>query len=385
MEKSGGLAENRQGKGNKKKKLIILAAALIFFLIAGAELLYQYYRHPASILQPGRALEGVDWEHEVARDFDKDLVNIALLGFDRTASRDRRYRLYRPDTIMIASINFRTRQVAVASIPRDSYVRIVGTDAYDKINTAYMYGHDSSDGEENRHQSGIQTTLRTIQNFLGGVPLHYYFYIEMDALVEIIDRLGGIEYEVDLQVREPGDNRLLLDRGLQILSGKQFLDYVRFRGVGGDFGRIDRQHNILLAAFSQLKERGKLTDIPAVYRTLTENVETNLTAAQIGSLALFARELDLSSVSFFSFPGSAQYATRGGQDILYLVINEKARVELIKAIFGVEVAENTQIVLPGKRASAGLGSGEELPSPVEELPSPGEELPSGEDLLTSAE
>ncbi len=336
----------------RRRKKIFLAAALVLILVViGGEALYSYLRHPSRLLKSGNGLEGVDWEHEVAKNFDKDTINIALLGFDRTASRDRQYRIYRPDTIMIASLNFRTQKVAVVSIPRDSYIKIAGTDVYDKINASYMYGYDLLAGGEDRHQSGINTVLRTIQDFLGGVPLHYYLSVDMDAVVEMVDKLEGIEFEVDVQVREPGSNHLLVDRGLQNLSGQDFLSYVRFRGVGGDYGRIDRQQKILLEAFRQLREKGRLTDIPQLIHTLTERLETNLSPAQVASLALFGKEMDPAGVSLYAFPGSSQYAPQGDLDIFYLVINEKARVELIKAIFEVAVAEKAQIVLPGKRAS----------------------------------
>lgn len=338
----------------KRKKKMILAAALVLFLvILGGEALYSYLRSPSRVLKPNYDLEGVDWENEVTQNFDKDIVNIALLGFDRTAYRDKQYRIYRPDTIMIASLNFRTKQVAVASIPRDSYVRIAGTDVYDKINSAYMYGHDMLSTGDNRHQSGLSTVMRTIQEFLGGVPIHYYVSLDMDAVAEIVDTLGGVQFEVDVQVRHPANNRLLVDRGLQTLNGEKFMDYVRYRGVGGDFGRIDRQQKILLDAFRQLKDKGRLTDLPRIFHALTERLETNLTPAQAASLAFFAQEVDLAGVNMYAFPGSSQYAPHGDLDVFYLVINEKARVELIKAIFGAAVAERQQISLPGKRASVG--------------------------------
>lgn len=345
-------AKRRLGRREK----ICLAAALVLVLaVLGGEALYSYLRHPSRLLKPGPGLEGVDWENEVAQNFDRDIVNIVFLGFDRTASRDRHYRIYRPDTIMIASLNFNTRTVAVVSIPRDSYVKIAGTDLNDKINAAYMYGHDLLAGGAERHQSGINTVLRTIQEFLGGVPLHYYLALDMDTVVELVDKLGGIEFAVDVPVREPGSNALLVEAGLQNLGGREFLDYVCFRGIGGDYGRIDRQQKILLETFRQLQEKGRLAGLPKLIHGLTANLETNLSPAQIASLALFGKEVDPTGINLYAFPGSPALAALDGQDVFYLVINEKARVDLIRTIFGVETAARDQIALPSGNRSGPAG------------------------------
>lgn len=376
------MADNRNPLNKKPVKFIILGVCLIG-LVAGGLALYYYANHPLRVLKPDNSLEGIDWEHEVARYFDRDIVNILLLGFDRTASRDKRYRLYRPDTIMIASLNFKTKKATLVSIPRDSYVKISGMEGYDKINSAYMYGYEYLGSEGNRHQSGLNTVLSTVQDFLGGVPIHYYIKMDMDAVVAIIDQLGGFDYEVEVQVREPGSYQLLLDKGRQHLNGSQFLDYIRFRGVDGDFGRIERQQSILISAFNQLKQAGRLTDLPPIVRSLTERVESNLTWSQMAALALFGREVDEGDIKSLVFPGSSQYASRGGQDLFYLVINEKARVEIIKLVFGVQVDENPQIVLPGRTVPA-------KPSyPSENAEKPGEsgyphyqqDLPSEQDFL----
>ncbi len=328
-------------------KAIALGVCLIG-LLAGGLAFYRHANPPYRVLKQNSRLPGIDWEHEVARHYDPDIINILLLGFDRTASRDTRYRLYRPDTILIASLNLRSKRSALVSIPRDSYVRISGMEGCDKINSAYLYGYECLGSEGNRHQSGLDTVLGTVQEFLGGVPIHYFIKLDMDAAVEIIDKLGGIDYEVEVQIKEPGSNRVLLDRGEQHLDGSRFLSYVRFRGVGGDLERIERQQNILISAFNQLRKAGRLTDLPALVRTLTERVETNFTRAQMAALARLGREMGEVNIQRFLFPGNPQYCTREGRDIFFLIANEKARVEIIKLVFGAQVEENPQIVLSGK-------------------------------------
>ena len=137
---------------------------------------------------------------------------------------------------MIASLNFKSNEVSLVSIPRDSYVKIAGTEIYDKINHSYMYGHGLPDVKD-PHQSGIDTTIRTIEDFLGGIPIHYYVTVDMDGVREVVDQVGGVYFDVKYPVRSDyGRGYLMLDQGYQLLDGKKFLIFVRDRSVGGDFG-----------------------------------------------------------------------------------------------------------------------------------------------------
>ena len=317
-----------------KIRKFVTAIMLLTALTVGA--LFVFLLNPSFIF---KVAGGETLVPGVEDTFDRDRVNIVLLGFDRSAARAADSQIFRPDTIMIASLNFRTGELSLANISRDSYVKISGTEIYDKINHAYMYGYQAP-GAEDPHKSGMETTLKTIEDFLGGVPIHYFVSVDMDGVVEVVDTLGGIEYAVEYPVRADfGRGELLLDAGLQQLNGHQFLTYVRDRSVGTDTGRSQRQQQILIAAFSQLKNQGKLKDIPAVYQSVKDNLDTNLNPAQVASLAFFGLQVDQNEIKTYLFPGSIQ------GEVSYIVIDEKKRVELIKEIFGVTVAERPQMNL----------------------------------------
>lgn len=359
-------------------RYLLLPGAIAAFLFFGGAALWALWKHT---LDPEDAFTDEDWHHC----FDQKVVNIALLGFDRNAARDRYYRLYRPDTIMIAVVNFKKGSVSMVNIPRDSLVKINGTESYDKINHSYMYGHDRP-GVEDPHRSGMETLLKTIEDFLGGIPVHYYVSLDMDGAAEIVDKLGGFYYEVDVEVRSNmGRGRLLLEKGYQHLDGKKFLHYVRYRSpaTGGDLGRTQRQQQILVAAFRQLRSQGRLSELPGLFRTLQENVETNLSLRQIAALALFGTRVDPDSIKVYVFAGETQYAPRGNIDALnYWVIDEKARVRLIKEVFGVRVAQRPQMSLPGPRKPekpadpSKPARPDETPVENQPPPPPAEPLPS---------
>lgn len=362
-------------KLNRKKVLII---SLIMAVAAAAVCAGFYLSSPARLFKIGG-------EGGTSEELAAGRLNIALLGFDGDKHRGKTSSVFRTDTIMIASLDLKGGRVSLASIPRDSYVKIAGTNRHDKINHAYVHGYNAGKGQD-RHQSGLDTVIRTIEDFLGGIPVHYYVTVDMDGVAAVVDRVGGVYFDVPHQVRtDYGRGRLLLDKGYQLLDGKKFLNFVRDRSVGGDFGRASRQQEIMVEAFRQIKAKGKLCDIPALYRSLKNNVKTNLNAAQIAQLAVFGMKVKPDQIATRVFTGNSRYAASGGVNISYVVIDEKRRVELIREVFGVQVAERSQAVLPAPiqrpKPSEPVPSGP-LPSdppPVVEEPADWEEPGKGEE------
>ena len=106
---------------------------------------------------------------------DNELL-VLLVGVDKNpnnASAD----FTRTDTIMLCKVNSETGKVDILSIPRDSRIKI--RDEFTKANHAHAYG-------------GIELTLQSLRNFLG-IDIDYYAEINYDAVVKIVDALGGVD------------------------------------------------------------------------------------------------------------------------------------------------------------------------------------------------
>jgi len=142
---------------------------------------------------------------------------------------------------------------------------------------------------------------------------------------------------------------LLVEEGYQLLDGEKFMHYVRNRAghQGGETGRINRQQQIMIALFDQLKSPAGITRIPALYRAFNDNVKTELNLPRITALGIGALRVDLSEIDTYVFSGRGQLSYRGGQNIWYLVIDEAERVKIIKEVFGVDLDERPQKSLPG--------------------------------------
>lgn len=309
-----------------------------------------------------------DENYDRQTDFFKDKpLNILLLGFDNLESRGWNYRFERPDTIMIASINLRTAQVSLLNIPRDSYVKIHGTEEYDKINHAYLHGYRRASEGEDPHESGLKYMLMTVTDFLGGVPINNYVLIDMDDAQAIVDSIGGIYYDVDIEVRSRvGSRRVLVEKGYQLLDGESFLHYVRDRDSihGGDRGRAERHQKVMLAVFRQFKEAEMLTRLPGIYRALKQYIETDLSLAQVGALGITGMRVEADRIEGFVFSGTGQLSRRNGQNTWYFLIDEEERVRLIQEIFGLTVQKKQPVNLTGPfRVEAYIDPGSE-PEPA---------------------
>jgi LCP family protein required for cell wall assembly len=315
----------------------VLAVILLLLIPALCSGVWYYYRltRPAALF-PDPPLPTpneekppeVNWD--VENYFSKNIVNIVLLGFDGSEARDKIYSVYRTDTIKVVSINFDEDQVHIIDIPRDSYVRIADTPTYDKINHAYYFGYKYGPGDDS-HAGGINYTLSSISNLLGGLPFHYYVSVDMDAVVKMVDAIGGVKFDVPYDVYDT-KGKLRITKGEQILKGKDYLWYLRTRSVGGDIGRVNRQTELLLATLEHLRNEGLIKNIPTLYNTYQELIDTNLSNQQIISLAMYLGKLGRGAIKQHTLKGGGQ--SRDG--IYYMVLDRHIISTVMRDVFGID-------------------------------------------------
>lgn len=203
-----------------------------------------------------------------ATDFNKPF-SILLMGIDSGGLG--RTEKGRSDVMMVATVNPDTQEIAVTSIPRDSYVEIPGR-GMDKINHAYAFG-------------GPELSLQTVQNWLG-IELNDYAVVDMQGLVDMIDSVDGIDivppesFEIDGYQFEEGKSIHL--------DGDSALAYSRERyNSGGDYARQERQRQIILSFIDKVRQES--SDIPSmisVINSLRKFVKTNVSMIDVGKFAL---------------------------------------------------------------------------------------------------
>ncbi len=274
-----------------------------------------------------------------AINFDKNVINILVFGIDKSEAREESGNfgdIYRPDTIMLVSLNIETKKVSMVSIPRDTYVPLYGNRGKTKINACMYYGSIYG-SKDNDFDNGVDCLTQTVSALMGGVPIDYYVCIDMDVVVSVVNAVGGVEFDVPYNIYYK--NKLKVKKGTQILNGSEFLSLARDRyTAGSDIDRTKMQQKMLKALFDQVKSSNKLMSLPAIYNSVKENLYTNMSFEQITSLAATAKDIETDNLETYTFPG--YYGSRSG--ISYWIINQAQRVALIKEIYGINARQWTQ-------------------------------------------
>jgi LCP family protein required for cell wall assembly len=265
---------------------------------------------------------------DVAEQFQTDRVNILVLGMDSNLVREESIRKdFRTDTMLLVSIDFDNKKVDMITVPRDSYVKVTNaTGSLYKVNSAAYFGGGMCD-------SGFLNACDTISGVFGGLPVNYYVAADMDGLKALVDAIGGVDYDVDVETSLDG---ITLTKGYQHLTGEQALTYCRVRKNlnGTDIDRQERQQKMIVSIFENLKNNGKLEDVGKIYDSIRNMVYTNLSFEQICALGLFFTGFDdLGNISRHVLEGGYNWA----YGVYYYLLDQQAKVDLVKEIFGEDI------------------------------------------------
>jgi LCP family protein required for cell wall assembly len=194
----------------------------------------------------------------------------------------------RSDTLMLVRADPSTDSISLLSFPRDMRVEIRcpgRTPFFDKINAAYA-------------TCGPQGSLQTVR-LLTGLQINYLITVNFRGFREIVDRLGGGWIDVDRRYFNDrggpfGYATINLRPGYQQLTGRQTLDYVRYRHSDSDLYRVARQQQFVKAFKGQIQESFAPLALPKVVNSITNNVEVaqgggvDVDGGTVLSYALFA-------------------------------------------------------------------------------------------------
>lgn len=223
-----------------------------------------------------------------------DKTTVMILGVD-----ERDDDVGRSDTLMLATVDPKQKQVSLLSIPRDTRTLIQGS--YDKINSAYAYG-------------GWKLTRDVVEDLLD-TPVDHYVLVNTRSFPRIIDAIGGIDLYVESRMyyvdewddAVPGGLVIDLYPGMQHMDGVTAMSYVRYRDEEGDIGRIARQQRFMRAVMEKVTSPAIVTRLPAVIRECMGAVETDLSFRQILELAGSIKEAQGNGLRAEMLPGRPLY------------------------------------------------------------------------------
>lgn len=291
----------------KKKKrwwLRILLLVLLVGLLTAGYFGYRTYRSLNKVIQKnsGVAAEGLKTENvapEKLKGEGDGRVNILLLGVGDPGHAGEQL----SDTLIVASYDPKTKDVAMLSIPRDLYVKIPGN-GFSKINGAHAFGEQAKKG------GGPELAKQAVSQVLG-IPIHYYIRTDFTALKQTVDTVGGVDINVTETLIDPdypcernggkvcGFSMLA---GQQHFNGSAALKYVRCRkgNCGDDYGRAKRQQDVLVALRQKATKLDILTNpakITEILDIVGNNVRTDLQLWELERLTQVARETDPAKIT----------------------------------------------------------------------------------------
>ncbi|GAB3192613.1 LCP family protein [Nesterenkonia suensis] len=285
------------------KPIVAVATVVLMALTSGglgygAHLVNESRASLSGIFGAGPAIDAVDGRY-----------NFLLLGADAGEGREG----LRPDSIHVVSVNERSGESILISIPRNFQNAPFSEDS--PLWEAYPEGYNC--GNEciinflytdvlNHHQDlypdaddpGAEAMMDAASGILD-LEVKGYVMVDMDGFAQLIDAMGGVSVDSGgwVPYRGPrpdgtwGDN--WWGPGEYTFSGQQALAYARSRTFSSDYNRIQRQQCIQQAMIAQFNPQTLLTRFTEIMDAGEQVVETNLPQSQLGSfldLAVDARE-----------------------------------------------------------------------------------------------
>ncbi len=230
-----------------------------------------------------------------------------LLGVDqRPGDRGR------SDTIMVATVNPNTGKALLFNIPRDTRTKLVKRGYDDKINHAYAY-------------DGIAGAVATVEHFID-VPIDYYVQVNMEGFETLVNLMEGVDVVNSFAFDYEGRS---FPKGPLHLDGEMALKYsrMRFDDPRGDFGRNERQRQVLKDLFRRTSRWDGIASFQDVLQTMSEHIRTNLTFQQMQGLFLKYRT-KITAIDSTEVKGQG---TRIG-GIYYYLVDDAERARLHEAI-----------------------------------------------------
>ena len=285
-----------------KIKCIITSIIILIILLIGSGFLITH--HYYSLMATTERLEQSDvgiLNELVEKEEESNIVNIAVLGIDQDGDGSDG----RSDAIKVISLDMNNKKVKLTSFQRDTLIYIPEPENdFDKLNHAYWYG-------------GAPLTLKTL-NYNFDLDITRYVAFNFDAIEYIIDTIDGIELDVhenELKVTNDyiqhlnslsetdEDAPYLTTGGLQMLSGRQAMAYMRNRYVGDDFDRMNRQNKVMEAMIDKVMNQS-YTELLGLLDACLPYVETNLTMNEIISFGTKVLTFDLKNIEQTQIPAS---------------------------------------------------------------------------------
>lgn len=231
------------------------------------------------------------------------------------------------DTIMLAGYNPKTQKAFLLSIPRDTFIGedIDKAKPSDKINSLYS-------------AESVDKTILAVEQIIN-INIDYYVTIKTEMLIKIVDSIGGVEFDVPIDMKYGDKTQNLyinLKKGKQLINGEKAEQLLRFRHNDdgssypteygdNDYGRMRTQREFVEETIKQCLEIKDIETLKSIIETVFDDIETNIELPIIFSYLVYAYEFNFENLSMNQLPGKSVYKNK-------LWVFEKDLVETQKVL-----------------------------------------------------
>jgi LCP family protein required for cell wall assembly len=294
-----------------------------------------------------------------------DRLNILLIGSDQRPGQG----TFNTDTLIVVSIDPTTKQVAMFSLPRDSWgvpmpagplQGAFGSTYQAKINSFFTAVRGRPDLVPGTSRTRGYNGLKEVLGNLYGLDIKYFVEVNFDGFKKVVDDLGGVTINVQVPVLDesyPSDtgreSRVYIPAGIQHMTGAQALVYARSRHGSDDFDRGYRQQRVLTSLREQANVASLIPRIPQLIADVKSTVRTDIPQDQLARLAGLAGSVDTKNIRsyVFAFPLYGTQTGPGAPVYKYLPDVTKIRRAVANAFKVDPALEDTRDALGQENAS----------------------------------
>ncbi len=294
------MSKKKTKKGHIGRKVLFGVEIIVLLLLVGILFIYtQINKRMDNLnLDDGEDLKVQINDSVAGSEVLSGYTNIALFGVDKRTEDEGMYG--NSDTAIIASINNDTKEVRLASLYRDTYLRVdedsEGNGIYNKCNSAYLRGgpeqainmlNTNLDLDIEHYVSVDFSAMATAVDCLGGldIPLTYQEIIHTNNhCVETSEQTGMDYTPIEIPDPKPEDETAIVDT--YHLNGVQVTAYCRIRQtLSGDMGRTERQRLVLKLLADKAKSAG-LGTLNDIVDKVFPLIQTNFSKSELIRLGM---------------------------------------------------------------------------------------------------
>ena len=311
--------KKRKKSNHKKLKMFFIIIAIILIIFFGI-FMYRFSKNGFSMQGFLSTLFGQN-EETLA---NLDNLDFLLIGESGNMT----------DSIMACRYDPKTQKAYMLSIPRDTFIGNSEANATtsDKINCVYNIKKDP------------MNTVKAV-NKVTGLNLKYYVFVDTKALTEIVDAIGGVEFDVpiDMEYDDTSKDNTLhinLKKGTQKIDGNKAEQLLRFRHNNdgssypkeygdNDLGRMHTQRDFIKATLNQTIRANNIFKLNELLDIVNKHVKTNLSVSLIKDYIPYAVNFDTENLQSDMLPNESKKIN----EIWFVKVTDSEAEKLVNDMF----------------------------------------------------